>query len=518
VASQIVPVASGTVITRASAPITSATGNLVVLTNLSDATSFAPGDVITIGATTEQATIARIVGTNLVLQTNLTGTYGVQTVRIHDLALNQTTFRVSSTTGLEPGSVIQLAQGGTKEYQTISAVSGSFITVQGTGLGNVYHMDSAAVATTIETFEFSLTITSPPNVPENFQNLSMDPRHSHYWGSTVHSAYVTLALPTIPSVATPPDNRPQDIATSLTGGTADNPSTLGLTQYQQALTTLVAHQDVELVCVPDRTDQAVQQAVITHCETMADRFAILHTGQGLKPDASMGSPLMLQRAWCQSMNGYAALYYPWIEINDPSSLTGTDTILVPPTGHIAGIYARSDQTGVQNAPANLSVADAIGLEVNVDGVTQGLLNVAGIDVIRIFPGQAVPLVWGARTTVPTNRTEWLYINVRRLFIFVETSLKLGLQPYVFETNDTGLWKRLNRSINDFLTRVWKSGGLFGAKASEAFYIQIDEENNPPASRALGQVNITIGMAPVYPAEFVIVTIGIWDGGSSITEH
>jgi phage tail sheath protein FI len=108
--------------------------------------------------------------------------------------------------------------------------------------------------------------------------------------------------------------------------------------------------------------------------------------------------------------------------------------------------------------------------------------------------------------------------VRRTFIFVETSLKLGLQPYVFQPNDTGLWKRLERTINDFLTRVWRSGALFGTKSSEAFYIQIDEENNPPATRSLGQVNITIGMAPVYPSEFIIVTIGIWDGGATITEQ
>ena len=516
---QIVPVASGVVAARAQAPITSGSGNIIILTNLSDAASFVPGDAVTIETTTERAIIARIVGNNLVLTTNLTGTYAAQTVRIADLIVNQTTFRLNSTNGLEPGSVIEIASGATNEDQVISGVSGAFITLQGAGLTNTYSLDSGATATTIQSFEFSLTITSPPNVPENWLNLSMDPRHSHYWGAVVQSKYVNLALPPIPSVALPPQNRPADIpATALTGGAADNPSAIGLAQYQQALAALVPIQDVQLVCVPDRTDQGVQQAVIAHCETMADRFAILHTQQGLKPDASMASPLMTQRAWCQSQNGYAALYYPWIEINDPSSLTGNDTILVPPSGHIAGLYALSDQTGVQNAPANLGVTDAVGLEVIVDGVTQGLLNVAGINVMRIFPGQVLPLVWGARTTVPTANTTWLYINVRRLFIFVETSLKLGLLPYVFQTNDTGLWQRLNRTINDFLTRVWLSGALFGAKASQAFYIEIDDENNPPASRALGQVNITIGMAPVYPAEFVIVTIGIWDGGSSITEQ
>ncbi len=516
---QIVPLAQGAVVTQAHAPITSTAANNVILTNIADAASFAPGDTITIEGTAERATITRIVGANLVLQTNLTANYGANTVRIADLEVNQTTFRVTHNAGLEPGSVIQLDDGTAHEDQVIAAVNGSFITLQGTGLANAYSMDTGAAAVTVQSFEFTLTITSPPNVPENWQDLSMDPRHSHYWGSAVQSAFVSVSLPSIPSVQNPPLNRPADIAaTHLTGGAADNPSAIGLAAYQRALQALVPIQDVQLVCVPDRTDQAVQTAVVAHCETMMDRFAILQSALGLAPDPSPASPLMTQRAWCQSANGYAAFYYPWIQINDPSSLTGSDTLLVPPCGHMAGIYARSDSVGVQDAPANLTVIGSVGLEANVDSVTQGLLNLAGINVTRIFPGQALPLVWGARTTAPPNNTTWLYINVRRLFIFVETSLKYGLQPYVFQTNDTGLWKRLNRAITDFLTRVWQSGGLFGTKPSQAFYIEIDQENNPPASRALGQVNITIGMAPVYPAEFVIVTIGIWDSGVSITEH
>ncbi|HEY1868188.1 MAG TPA: phage tail sheath subtilisin-like domain-containing protein, partial [Candidatus Cybelea sp.] len=515
---QIVPLTNNAVVTRATAPITSGAGNIVVLKNLSDAADFAPGDNVVIEGTSDGATITRIVGSNLVLQTNLSGTYTTGSVRIADLAIGQTTFRITNGAGLEPGSIIQLDDGSANEYLVIAATSGSFITLQGSGLVNKYSMEGVAAATTVQSFEFSLTITSPPNVPELWQNLSMDPRHSRYWGAAVNSRYVSLSLPTTPDTDLPPNNLPGALVTTpLAGGTADNPLSLGLAQYQQALNAMVPLQDVELVCVPDRTDQAVQQAVIAHCETMKDRFAILHTQPGLAADASSGSPLMLQRAWCESEGGYAALYYPWIRINDPNSLTGADTILVPPSGHIAGIYGRVDQTGVQNAPANQGIIDAVGLELNVDSVTQGLLNVAGINVSRIFPGQALPLVWGARTTTPVAQTAWQYINVRRLFIFVETSLKFGLQPYVFMTNDTSLWKRLNRAISDFLTRVWKAGALFGTQAAQAFYIQIDDENNPPSSRALGQVNITIGMAPVYPAEFVIVHIGIWDGGVSVSE-
>ena len=227
---------------------------------------------------------------------------------------------------------------------------------------------------------------------------------------------------------------------------------------------------------------------------------------------------MVQRAWCQSVRGFASLYYPWIQINDPSSLTGNEIISVPSSGHVAGLYATTDDTrGVHKAPANVPIGAAVGLDVIVDSATHGQLNIAGINVHRVFPGEVRPTVYGARTTTPPEQTAWRYNCVRRLFIFVETSFRLGLRPYVFEPNDLSLWKKLNRTITDFLTRVWRSGALFGAKASDAFYVKIDEELNPPSVRALGQVIIEIGMAPVRPAEFVVVRIGIWDSGSSISE-
>ena len=147
---------------------------------------------------------------------------------------------------------------------------------------------------------------------------------------------------------------------------------------------------------------------------------------------------------------------------------------------------------------------------------QGELNVEGINALRIFPGQR-PIVWGARTTAPKDETPWRYVNVRRLFLYVEESIKRGIRWAVFEPNDIGLWKKLERTISEFLSRVWRSGALFGATAAEAFYVKIDEELNPAPVRALGQVIIEIGIAPVRPAEFVIVRIAMWDGGSKSNE-
>ena len=191
---------------------------------------------------------------------------------------------------------------------------------------------------------------------------------------------------------------------------------------------------------------------------------------------------------------------------------------MPPSGHLAGIFARSDSTrGVHKAPANELIQGALGLERILDGVEQGELNVEGVNVLRVFSGKARPMVWGARTTAPKDQTAYRYVNVRRLLLFVEESIEEGIRWAVFEPNDLALWKKLDRTITEFLTRVWRSGGLFGATATQAFYVKIDEELNPPSVRNLGQVIIEIGIAPVRPAEFVIVRIGLWDGGAQVQE-
>jgi uncharacterized protein len=259
----------------------------------------------------------------------------------------------------------------------------------------------------------------------------------------------------------------------------------------------------------------VQQALVAHCENMGDRFGILDSGPGLPPFGA--TSVITQRASVTSARGYSALYYPWIRINDPTSLTGNDTVLVPPSGAVSGICARSDaQRGVHKAPANEFIVGAVDLERNLSDGDQGQINIEGVNGLRLFPGQR-PIVWGARTTAPPDQTPWRYVNVRRLFIFVEQSIRLGILPAVFEVNNQALWKRLGRTISEFLTRVWRSGALFGNTAAEAFYVKIDAENNPPSLQALGQLIVEIGIAPVRPAEFVVVRIAMWDGGSQTLE-
>jgi phage tail sheath protein FI len=229
------------------------------------------------------------------------------------------------------------------------------------------------------------------------------------------------------------------------------------------------------------------------------------------------SGLLVERAGVTSARGYAALYYPWIWITDPLSATGNDMVLVPPSGHLAGIYARSDnKRGVHKAPANEYMTGALDLATLLSDTEQGELNVQGVDVLRIFPGQR-PIVWGGRTTAPKDEVPWRYINVRRLFLFVEKSIQRGLRWAVFEPNDQALWKKVDRTITEFLTRVWRSGALFGKTAAEAFYVKVDAELNPPSVQALGQLIIEIGIAPVRPAEFVVIRIAMWDGGAASNE-
>lgn len=206
---------------------------------------------------------------------------------------------------------------------------------------------------------------------------------------------------------------------------------------------------------------------------------------------------------------YAGYYYPWIEVVDPN--TGTKEI-VPPGGHIAGIYARSDQeTGVHKAPANEVVRGAQGLQLNLTKGEQDILNPKGINCIRQFQGRGIR-VWGARTT--SSDPEWKYLNVRRLFLYLKQSIDEGTQWVVFEPNDQDLWARVKQTIEQFLRTSWRDGALMGTSADEAFFVECGESTMTQADIDNGRLICEIGVAPVKPAEFVIFRIGQWTGEGS----
>ncbi len=254
--------------------------------------------------------------------------------------------------------------------------------------------------------------------------------------------------------------------------------------------------------------QAVQLGMIAHCELMGDRVAILDAPPGL--NAQQVSEWRVDKARYDSK--YATLYWPWISVFDPAT---SDMKLIPPSGHIAGIWARNDDTrGVHKAPANEVIRGAVSLELQITKGEHDLLNPDGINCIRAFPGRGIR-VWGARTL--SSDQAWRYLNVRRLFNYVEESILEGTQWVVFEPNDLNLWERVKRTLNAFLVRTWRDGALFGATPGEAFYVKCDAETNPPESVDAGQLIVEIGIAPVKPAEFVVFRIAQFSGGGALTE-
>jgi phage tail sheath protein FI len=437
------------------------------------------------------------------------------TVFIENMVKTRKVFRVEQPTNfvasqaLPPGATIRIEQAAKQEIAVVESSGGDTITLK-SGLANNYDTSDAAQVPEISSLEFDLVIDDG-GIVEKYEELAVNAKHPRFWGTVVPDTRVRLTPSEPPPVVD--DLRPKAGVYTLAGGVADDRA-LAWKNFEgspvKTLDILRPVDEVAIVAVPGSVDTAVQQAVRDHCESTADRFGILDSMTGA---ASTIPQLKLQFAQVRSGRGYVALYYPWITARNP--MTG-DTELMPPSGYIAGIYARTDaQRGVHKAPANTNIRGAIGLEHKLTDDEQGPLNLLGINILRVFPMESQPMVWGARTTA-TDRN-WQYVNIRRLFLFLEESIQEGIRWGLFEPNNLQLWQKLNRSITEFLLRVWRYGGLFGATPKEAFYVRIDEALNPPADRALGRLTIEIGVKPSYPAEFIIVRIGIWQGGSAVSE-
>ena len=339
-----------------------------------------------------------------------------------------------------------------------------------------------------------------PDLLEDFDNLLATDIEPVLHGSTLITAAFSGGPPGLPTHA--------DFA-SLTGGS--NGATPVLANYvgdptkplteRGGLAGLAAVDEISLLCVPDEpTVAGIDDELRIQCEQLRDRFAILQVPKGEADPGSILPPFA---------SSWVAIYYPWIRVLDPA--TGA-TLLVPPCGHLAGIYAATDdQRGVHKAPANVQVsgiltADLPGdqkpLEFTISMGDQEILNPLGIDCIRDFRASLLGCrVWGARTL--SSDPQWKYINVRRLFIFVEQSVLRGTQWVVFEPNDEITWARVARSVSNFLNGVWRSGALMGTTPDEAYFVRCDRTTMTQDDIDNGRLVCLVGMAPAKPAEFVI---------------
>jgi phage tail sheath protein FI len=342
---------------------------------------------------------------------------------------------------------------------------------------------------------FRLTVLYKDKEVEAFDNLTLDETKPDHVLKRITSRWIEIEDKgnTRPTNSTAPD--------ALAGGA--NGVALTSTDWAGPDGLIYAFDPVDeinVLAIPDaQGDAGVTQAAYTYCQSRKDCFFVADTPKGLSPQDVL--KFRMDKGFNSS---FGALYWPWIAMADP--LSGK-TRLVPPSGAIVGTYSHTDVVrGVHKAPAGIEegyLNSAADVERFVTKGEHDTLNPAGVNVIRSFPGTGI-VVWGARTL--SAEAEWRYINLRRLFLFIEESIDEGTQWVVFEPNSPNLWGKVKRNITAFLTRVWRDGALFGTTADEAFYVKVDAENNPQEVIDAGQLIIEVGVAPVKPAEFVIIRI------------
>lgn len=363
---------------------------------------------------------------------------------------------------------------------------------------------------TISTCEFDITVKYDDQV-EVYENVSFNIQSSNFIEKVIEkSNLVSITVKNMTDEITAPfalisdDAKEGSVKITLkdgSNGTAANISAdtfIGVDNGAGKRTGIQAFIDndvVSVMAVPGVTDPNVQLTLVAHCENLASRFAVLDVPQ----ECTKVDDVIAHRNIVDST--YAAMYHPWLEVFDPLD---KKNIVIPPSGSVIGVYARSDNSkGVHKAPANEVIRSCTGLSIPFNKGEQDILNPKGVNLIRSFPGQGIR-IWGARTV--SSDPSWKYVNVRRLFIFIEESIKANTNWVVFEPNTPELWDRVQRTINGFLTSLWRDGALAGSSEGEAFFCNVDSTTMTKDDVDNGRLICMIGVAPVKPAEFVIFRI------------
>jgi phage tail sheath protein FI len=402
--------------------------------------------------------------------------------------------------------VIEIDDGSIRTYHVVDEVDGRSLVLEDPLQADV------PFGATVRVVSFRLAVDHG-TTSETFAGLSLDPAAARYAPAIVNPASRLVRVTDRQSARDIPFNLPQlegAPPSSLDGGDpgaappADDFQGVDNGPGQRSAIQALADIDaVSIIAAPGISDAVVHGHLIAQCSELKDRFAVLDPAPWSDVGSGAPSDVIVQRNAHDTL--YAAMYYPWLRAPDP--LEPEETISIPPSGHVAGVYARVDEArGVHKAPANEVVLGISDVERKIGDREQDILNPLNLNVIRDFrESQRGLRVWGARCL--TSDDAWMYVPVRRLFIFLEESLSEGLQWVVFEPNAEPLWARVRRTITGFLRRVWLDGALAGVTEEEAFFVRCDRTTMTEDQIAAGQLVVLVGVAPVRPAEFVIIRIG-----------
>lgn len=426
---------------------------------------------------------------------------------------DSTQYRVKNSAGFNPGDRVKFNSGSSMQYSVVVSAQDNVVTLADHLEGDGDVVDIGLIPErTLSTCEFNLTVLYKDEA-ELFENVSLNVSAANYVTKLLAKSNLIMvedksgqageAVSPFTVISGMKEDEGEFVIL-LSGGSYGSAASLGAADFigqdkgpgkRTGIQAFIDNDEVSIMAIPGVTIPAVQLALVAHCENLCSRFAVLDMPRDKKKVADVET----HRNIFDST--YASLYHPWLQVFDPLEKRN---IYIPPSGSMVGIYSRSDQTrGVHKAPANEVVRSCLGLDCQYNKGEQDILNPKGVNLIRNFTGQGIR-VWGARTC--SSNTLWKYINVRRLFIFLEESIKRGTSWVVFEPNDEKLWARVHRTIDAFLTRVWRDGALMGSSPAEAFFIKVDRSTMTQDDIDNGRLICVIGVAPVKPAEFVIFRI------------
>ncbi len=424
-------------------------------------------------------------------------------------ALDENRYRAKSGAGFNPGDIVAFTDGDTVEYNRVEKNQDNVITFANKFAADVVDTNILAVKT-ISTCEISLEVKYD-DIVEVYENVSFNVDAANCISKkTAKSELISVNFTIEGGDIVPPfellggSAEKPVLTVEFSGGSNGSVSSISAADFigvdkgagkRTGIQSFLDNDVVSIMAVPGVTDPNVQLTLVAHCENLGSRFAVLD----IPRTATKTSEIIAHRDIFSS--SYAALYHPWLQVFDPLD---KKNIAIPPSGSVIGIYARSDNTrGVHKAPANEVVRACVGLDCPFNKGEQDILNPKGVNLIRAFPGQGIR-VWGARTV--SGDPSWKYINVRRLFIFIEETIKANTSWAVFEPNDETLWTRVQRTISVFLTGLWRNGSLAGTSTDQAFFVNIGRNTMSQDDIDNGRLVCVIGVAPVKPAEFVIFRI------------